>query len=120
MPFGLSNAPSMFERLMDKVFQGLNPDICLIYLDEIIVKGTFEKHLHNVKQVFHRLRSAGLKLLPKNTKKAYITRPQRVQNALCCMVFKLNKYCHVTPLMHIHYTSSHSLPYIVQVQSPYL
>ena len=27
MPFGLTNAPIMFERLMDKVFEGLNPDI---------------------------------------------------------------------------------------------
>ena len=27
-------------------------------------------------------------------------RLQRVQNALCCMVCKLNKYCHVTPFLH--------------------
>ena len=31
-----------------------------------------------------------------NTKKAYITRLQRIQNA----VFKLNKYYHVTPFLH--------------------
>ena len=66
MPFGLTNAPSTFERLMDRVFQGLNPDICLIYLDDIIVKGsTFQEHLNNLREVFTRLRAAGLKLSPK-------------------------------------------------------
>ena len=66
MPFGLTNAPSTFERLMDRIFQGLNPDICLIYLDDIIVKGsTFQEHLNNLREVFTRLRAAGLKLSPK-------------------------------------------------------
>ena len=37
-----------------------------MYLNDIIAKDTFfEEHLHNLKQVFHRLRSAGLKLSPK-------------------------------------------------------
>ena len=66
MPFGLTNAPSTFERLMDKVFKGLNPEICLIYLDDIIVKGaTFEQHIENLGNVFERLFQAGLKLSPK-------------------------------------------------------
>ena len=44
-----------------------------------------------------------------NTEKAYTNRLQRVQNALCRTVCKLNKYCHVTPFLHkqhwlpIHY-----------------
>ena len=43
-----------------------------------------------------------------HTKKAYITRLQRVQNALCCTVFKLNKYCHVTPFLHkLHWLPIH-------------
>ena len=43
-----------------------------------------------------------------NTKKAYITRLQRVQNALCHTVFKLNKYCHVTPFLHkLHWRPIH-------------
>ena len=43
-----------------------------------------------------------------NTKKAYITRLQRVQNALCHTVFKLNKYCHVTPFLHkLHWLPIH-------------
>ena len=66
MPFGLTNTPSTFERLMDEVFKGLNPEICLLYLDDIIVKSaTFEGHIENLKLIFDRLRSAGLKLSPK-------------------------------------------------------
>ena len=43
-----------------------------------------------------------------NTKKAYTNRLQRVQNALCRMVCKLNKYCHVTPFLHkLHWLPIH-------------
>jgi hypothetical protein len=63
MPFGLWNAPATFERLMETVLSGLQWQICLIYLDDVIVYGkTFEKMLSNLEQVFQKLRSAGLKL----------------------------------------------------------
>ena len=66
MPFGLTNAPGTFERLMDKVMRGLQYDICLIYLDDIIVKSfTFDDHVKNLSLVFDRLREAKLKLSPK-------------------------------------------------------
>ena len=66
MPFNFCNAPSTFECLMDKVFHGLNHEVCLIYLDDIIVKSaTFESHVKNLSLVFDRLRAAGLKLAPK-------------------------------------------------------
>ena len=66
MPFGLTNAPSSFERLMEKVLSGLQYDICLLYLDDIIVKSnTFENQILYLKQVFERLRQANLKLSPK-------------------------------------------------------
>ena len=37
MPFGLCNAPSTYQRLMMSVLQGLIGQICLAYLDDVIV-----------------------------------------------------------------------------------
>ena len=37
MSFGLTGVPATFQRLMDLVMCGLNLDICLVYLDDIIV-----------------------------------------------------------------------------------
>ena len=39
MPFSLCNAPATFERLMDRVLQGLRWSRCLVYLDDIISFG---------------------------------------------------------------------------------
>jgi len=45
MPFGLCNAPATFQRLMDCVLMGLNFDICLVYLDDIILfSRTVDEH----------------------------------------------------------------------------
>lgn len=66
MPFGLCNAPATFERLMERVMVGLLGDVCLVYLDDIIIMGrTFKEHLRNMEKVFTRLRNATLKLSPK-------------------------------------------------------
>ena len=65
MPFGLCNAPATFERLMEKVMSGLQWEILMIYLDDIIVFGkTVTEMIERLKIVFSRLRSAGLKLKP--------------------------------------------------------
>ena len=67
LPFGLINSPSVFERLMERVFSGLTFLILLIYLDDIIVYSkTFEEHLENLKVVFERLKESNLNLNPKN------------------------------------------------------
>ena len=65
LPFGLSNAPAVFQRLMNMVMQGLTWEACLVFLDDIIViSSTFEQHLERLNAVFERLKSANLKLKP--------------------------------------------------------
>ena len=55
---------------METVLSGLQWDICLIYLDDIIVIAkSFDEMLQNLETVFNRLSSAGLKL---NAKKCHI------------------------------------------------
>uniref|UniRef100_A0A0X3PXJ8 Transposon Ty3-I Gag-Pol polyprotein n=1 Tax=Schistocephalus solidus TaxID=70667 RepID=A0A0X3PXJ8_SCHSO len=65
MPFGLANAPSTFQRLMNQVLSQLIPNTCLVYMDDIIVLGKdFNNHLENLRSVFESLRQAGLTLKP--------------------------------------------------------
>ena len=65
MPFGLSNAPAKFSRLMEMVLRGINWERCLVYLDDIIVFGqSFDQALTNLVQVFKHLRQSGLRLKP--------------------------------------------------------
>ena len=67
MPFGLCNAPSTFERLMDVVLRGLVGLQCLVYLDDVIVFGaTITECCDRLEEVLTRLESAGLKV--KGTK----------------------------------------------------
>lgn len=66
MPFGLCNAPSTFERLMENILTGLQWKILLIYLDDVIVFGsTVQEVLDRLTIVLDRLREANLKLKPK-------------------------------------------------------
>jgi len=51
---------------MDIVMTGLNLNVCLVYLDDIIVfSTTLDQHLERLVTVMERLRTAGLKLKPE-------------------------------------------------------
>lgn len=65
MPFGLSNAPATFQRLLDRL---IGPELephAFAYLDDIIiVNETFEEHLEWLKRVFDIVTGAGLLINP--------------------------------------------------------
>lgn len=67
MPFGLRNAPAVFQCLMQQILTGLNPpdgpDFVSVYLDDILVfSPSLEDHLDHLGQVLNRLSEANLKL----------------------------------------------------------
>ena len=69
MLFGLCNAPATFQRLMDLVMSGLKLEICLVYLDDIIVfSEELPDHVQRLRKIFERLRVAKLKLKPTKCK----------------------------------------------------
>ena len=63
MPFGLCNAPATFQQLMNVALAGLDPEVCLMYLDDIIVHSVdLESHLVLFEILLMRLMAADLKL----------------------------------------------------------
>uniref|UniRef100_A0A673WIT2 Reverse transcriptase domain-containing protein n=1 Tax=Salmo trutta TaxID=8032 RepID=A0A673WIT2_SALTR len=64
--FGLCNAPATFERLMDRVLDGIPRQQCLVYLDDILAHGSsFQSALVALRSVLERVAAAGLKLHPE-------------------------------------------------------
>ena len=61
MPFGLSGAPSSFQRSMDKLFHDL--PFVATYLDDVLIhSSTIDEHRKHLKLVFDRIDTTGLTL----------------------------------------------------------
>ena len=61
LPFGISSAPGIFQRVMESLLQGIEGVV--VYLDDILVTGsTEEAHLKALEEVLSRLERAGLKV----------------------------------------------------------
>ncbi|RXN17163.1 Retrovirus-related Pol polyprotein from transposon 412 [Labeo rohita] len=69
MPQGITNAPSTFQRLMERCIGELNLKQALVFLDDLIVfSSTLEEHEERVLRVLNRLKEYGLKLSPEKCK----------------------------------------------------
>ena len=63
MPFELSGAPRKFQRLIDQLLKGLEYEIAIAYLDDIIVYAmTIDGMIERLGLVLQRIREADLKL----------------------------------------------------------
>lgn len=62
MPFGLCNAPAVFQRLMNKIL-GPYRDIAAVYLDDVIIpSNTCNKNLDSLRTILSTLRNENLTL----------------------------------------------------------
>jgi hypothetical protein len=61
LPFGISAAPSIFQRTMENILQGI-PGVS-VYIDDILVTGKTEaEHLEHLNEVLKRLEAAGMRI----------------------------------------------------------
>ena len=67
MPFGLSNAPAAFQRMMNSIFHDMLDDFMIVYLDDILIYSeNEEQHEEHLRKVMERLRDN--KLMAKGEK----------------------------------------------------
>ena len=65
MPFGSTNAPAIFQHLMESCLGDNHLKYCIIYLDDIIIfSKTPEYHIVRLRKVFKKLDEARLQLKP--------------------------------------------------------
>ena len=61
LPFGISSAPGIFQRVIESILQGI--DGVVVYLDDILITGASkEAHLKTLVEVLSRLDRAGLRV----------------------------------------------------------
>ena len=60
LSYGVSTAPSIFQRVMDQILQGIEGVTC--YLDDILISSSKRNHLDKVRTVLERLRKYDVQL----------------------------------------------------------
>ena len=61
MPFGVTNAPATFQRMMNSIFKEELDDFVLVYLDDILIfSETLQEHIKHIKTALEKLRTAKL------------------------------------------------------------
>lgn len=84
MPFGLANAPAVFQRVMLKILEKAKVKYVVIYMDDILIPATsFAEGLSRLEEVFTSLQRSGLTL--KIEKRIFF------QNCIFFLGFEINK-----------------------------
>jgi len=68
LPMGIASSAVYFQKLMSMVLQGLSMNVCIPYLDDIlIVAKSLPELVERCETIFNRIADAGLKLNPAKT-----------------------------------------------------
>ncbi|XP_064459039.1 uncharacterized protein LOC135369375 [Ornithodoros turicata] len=66
LPFGLSNSPASFQRMMDEVLGDAKYNFAMAYMDDVVIfSRSFHEHLSHLKVVLGRMQAAGLTVNPR-------------------------------------------------------
>jgi len=64
MPFGVKNAPAVFQELMNNVLRE-ETEFASPYMDDVVIfSGTWEEHIGHIRRVLEKLKRAGLTTNP--------------------------------------------------------
>ena len=64
IPFGVRNAPAVFQKLMQKLFRKCR-EFCSPYMDDLVIYSeSWDDHRNHVRTVLQCLREAGLTVIP--------------------------------------------------------
>ncbi|MBW0472419.1 hypothetical protein O181_012134 [Austropuccinia psidii MF-1] len=63
MPFGIKNAPSQFQRMMNDIFDEISEGWLITYIDDIIVcSKTWEEHIYRSSRVLGKIQSVSMEI----------------------------------------------------------
>lgn len=69
MPFGLKNAPSIFQRCVDDILRDFVGKFVHVYIDDVLIySSSEEEHIQHISQVFDVLNKATLKISDEKSK----------------------------------------------------
>ena len=69
LPFGLRNAPSIFQRAIDDVLREFIGKICYVYIDDIIIFSKSEdQHIKDIEKILCTLKTAGMRISAEKSK----------------------------------------------------
>jgi hypothetical protein len=69
MPQGIKQGPAIFSRFIDRVFSGMKWDICVTYIDDVVVyTKSYASHMRALEGIFSRVREYGLFFKPEKCK----------------------------------------------------
>jgi ribosomal protein L1 len=63
MPFDIANGPAIYQRMVNKLLNGMDKVKVFAYIDDIMIAtNTFEDHLIQLEEVLERMENSGLKI----------------------------------------------------------